>query len=123
FKSVVLGFVPDAAAGVARVQYDPPLAGVHLPASVPLAGPGVPCGDWRAGLRAELGDATRFAFAGTYPLLCGERNWAVAYADRDAHAARAVEGMWRALGGKLTGVVRNGRVPAGLQPAFQATSP
>lgn len=123
FKSVVLGFVPDTAAGVARVQYDPPLAGVQLPATVPLAPAGVPCGDWRTGLRAELGNATRFAFAGTYPLACGERSWAVAYADPDGYAARAVEGMWRALGGKLTGTVRDGRVPAALQPAFQASSP
>ena len=123
FKSVVLGFVPDVAAGVARVQYDPPLAGVHLQASVPLASTGAPCGDWRASLRAELGDATRFAFAGAYPLACGERNWAVAYADPDGYAARAVEGMWRALGGKLTGKVRDGRVPAGLQPVFTVSSP
>lgn len=123
FKSVVLGFVPDAAAGVARVQYDPPLAGVQLPASVPLASAGKPCGDWRAGLRAELGDATRYAFAGAYPLACGERSWAVAYADPDSYAARAVEGMWRAVGGKLTGKVRDGRVPAGLQPVFSASSP
>ena len=123
FKSVVMGFVPDVAAGVARVQYDPPLAGVILPASVPLASAGAPCGDWRAGLRAELGDAARFAFGGAYPLACGERSWAVAYADPDRYAARAVEGMWRALGGKLTGSVRDGRVPAGLQPVFSASSP
>lgn len=123
FKSVVLGFVPDAAAGVARVQYDPPLAGVQLSASVPLASVGAPCGDWRAGLRAELGDATRFAFAGAYPLACGERSWAVAYADPDGYAARAVEGMWRAVGGKLTGKVRDGGVPAGLQPVFSVSSP
>ncbi|WP_047471393.1 D-alanyl-D-alanine carboxypeptidase, partial [Delftia sp. ZNC0008] len=38
-------------------------------------------------------------------------------------AARAIEGMWRELGGKLTGTVRDGRVPAGLQPAFQSESP
>ncbi|EER58314.1 D-alanyl-D-alanine carboxypeptidase / D-alanyl-D-alanine-endopeptidase (penicillin binding protein 4), partial [Acidovorax delafieldii 2AN] len=38
-------------------------------------------------------------------------------------AARAVEGMWRELGGKLTGTVREGPVPARLKPAFVATSP
>ena len=123
FKSVLMGFVPDAAAGVAHVQYDPPLAGVHMPAAVPLASASTPCGDWRAGLRAELGDGTRFAFAGAYPPACGERSWAVAYADPGRYGARAVEGMWRALGGKLTGTVRDGRVPPGLQPVFSASSP
>ena len=123
FKSVVMGWVPDAAAGVARVQWDPPLAGVQLPASVPLAPAGSACGDWRAGLRAELADPARFSFAGTYPASCGERQWAVAYADPGAYAVRAVAGMWRDMGGTLTGTVRNGTVPTGLQPAFSATSP
>lgn len=123
FKSVLLGFVPDAAAGVAHVQYDPPLAGVQQPATVPLASASVPCGDWRAGLRADLGDATRFAFAGAYPPACAERSWAVAYADPERHGARAIEGMWRALGGQLSGVVRAGAVPPGLAPAFSASSP
>ena len=123
FKSVVMNWVPDAAAGVARVQWDPPLAGVQLPASVPLAPAGTACGDWRVGLRAGLTDPARFSFAGAYPASCGERQWAVAYADPGVYAARAVAGMWRHMGGTLTGTVRNGTVPAGLQPAFSATSP
>lgn len=48
---------------------------------------------------------------------------AEAPADPQQFAARAVEGMWRELGGKLGGVVREGRVPAGLSPAFVAESP
>lgn len=123
FKSMVMGWVPDAAAGVARVQWDPPLAGVQRPSSVPLARPGTACGDWRAGLRADLADPARIAFAGDYPASCGERQWAVAYADPGAYAVRAVAGMWRHMGGTLTGTVRNGTVPARLQPAFSASSP
>lgn len=123
FKSVAMGFVPDAAAGLARVQFDPPLAGVQTQATVPLAPPGTACGDWRAGLRAELGDPARMVFAGVYPAACGERNWAVAYADPGTYAARAVEGLWRELGGKLTGTVRQGPVPALLKPAFSVSSP
>ncbi|MDY0105464.1 MAG: D-alanyl-D-alanine carboxypeptidase/D-alanyl-D-alanine-endopeptidase [Giesbergeria sp.] len=123
FKSVSMGFVPDAAAGVARIQYDPPLAGVQRQESVPLAAPGTACGDWRAALRAELSDPARAAFQGVYPAACGERVWPVAYADPAGFAARAVEGMWREMGGKLTGSVREGRVPAGLLPAFSTTSP
>src|SRR5256885_8797717 len=29
YKAVTVGFTPDAAAGVARLQYDPPLAGIQ----------------------------------------------------------------------------------------------
>ncbi|GAA4427511.1 D-alanyl-D-alanine carboxypeptidase/D-alanyl-D-alanine endopeptidase [Acidovorax lacteus] len=123
YKSVLMTFIPDAAAGVARVQYEPPLAGVQRPATVPLAAPGAECGDWRTGLKAELADAQRVAFQGVYPAACGERAWPVAYADPRSYAARAVEGLWRELGGKLTGSVREGRVPAGLKPAFAVQSP
>lgn len=123
YKSQVMTFVPDAAAGLARVQYDPPMAGVQRQASVALAAPGTECGDWRGALKAELSDPARIAFQGVYPSSCGERVWPIAPTDPRGFAARAVEGMWRELGGKLTGSVRDGKVPAGLKPAFVATSP
>src|SRR5256885_12745874 len=41
YKAVTVGFTPDAAAGVARLQYDPPLAGIQQQETVPLA----PAGD------------------------------------------------------------------------------
>lgn len=123
YKSQVMTFVPDVAAGLARIQYDPPMAGVQRQASVALAAPGADCGDWRGALRAELSDPARIAFQGVFPASCGERVWPIAPADPRGFAARAVEGMWRELGGKLTGSVRDGKVPAGLKPAFMATSP
>jgi len=123
YQAITMTFVPDGAAGLARVVYDPPMAGMRLQPTVPLAAPGAACGDWRAGLRAELAEPARIGFAGVYPAACGERAWSVAPAQPEGFAARAVEGMWRALGGSLSGQVRDGRVPAGLQPAFSAASP
>ncbi|WP_367066592.1 D-alanyl-D-alanine carboxypeptidase/D-alanyl-D-alanine-endopeptidase [Oryzisolibacter sp. LB2S] len=123
YKALVMDFQPDAAAGVARVRYTPPLAGMDLPTSVPLARAAQGCGDWRAALRAELADAARIVFAGAYPPACGAREWAVAPADPSGYAARAVAGMWREVGGRLTGRVRDGQVPAGLKPAFSLRSP
>jgi len=123
YKSSVMTFVPDAAAGLARIQYDPPLAGVQRQGTVALAAAGVDCGDWRGGLRADLSGPAKVSFQGVYPASCGERVWPVAAADPRGFAARAVEGMWRELGGKLTGSVRDGKVPAGLKPAFVVTSP
>lgn len=123
YKSQVMTFVPDAAAGLARIQYDPPMAGVQRQASVALAAPGAECGDWRGALRAEFSDPARIAFQGVFPSSCGERVWPIAPTDPRGFAARAVEGMWRELGGRLTGSVRDGKVPAGLKPAFVATSP
>ena len=123
FKSVVMRFTPDPAAGLARVAFDPPLARMQLQASVPLAAAGAGCNDYRAGLKAELANPDQIRFDGVYPAACGERVWPVAYADPAAYAARAIEGMWRASGGQLTGRVRDGQVPATLKPAFSASSP
>ncbi|MBX9613732.1 MAG: D-alanyl-D-alanine carboxypeptidase/D-alanyl-D-alanine-endopeptidase [Burkholderiales bacterium] len=121
YKSVVMTFVPDAAGQNAQVQFDPPLAGVQMQATVPLAAGD--CNDWRGTLKADFGDATRIRFAGAYPAACGEKVWPVAYADPASYAARAVEGLWRQMGGTLVGQVREGRVPADLRPAFELTSP
>lgn len=123
YKSAVMTLVPDTRAGVARVQWEPPLAGVQQQATVPLAPAGTDCGDWRGALQGEWADPARMGFAGQYPASCGDKVWSIAPADPQQFAARAVEGMWRELGGKLTGSVREGRVPAGLKPAFVAESP
>lgn len=114
FRAQVLTFVPDEAAGVARVLLDPPLAEVAVPATVPLADG--PCNDWRAALQADWSDARRPRFGGRYPLACGERVWPIAHPEPERLAARAVAGVWAQLGGGLTGRVRDGAVPPGLAP-------
>ena len=120
FKSLVLGLVPDARAGVARVTFEPPLAGVQVDASVPLSN--TACADWRGDLRAQFDDPDRVRLGGSYSRRCGERNWPVAYVDPARFAGRALEGLWRANGGLLTGEVRAGRVPAGARLLHEADS-
>lgn len=120
FKSVILKFQPDAAAGVARVLSEPPLAGLAIDATVPLSRAG--CGDWRGALQARFEDANTIRFEGRYPLSCGERTWPVAYQDPASYAARAIEGLWRASGGALTGRVRSGLTPPGAQLLHEAAS-
>jgi len=128
YKSVAMTFAPEPASGSARVRYDPPLAGVQLQASVPLAaGSGqaglADCGDYRAQLQPDFADPLRIGFAGSYPVGCGEKSWSVAYPDPAGYAARAIAGLWQAMGGQLGGQVREGAVPAGLAPAFTLESP
>jgi D-alanyl-D-alanine carboxypeptidase/D-alanyl-D-alanine-endopeptidase (penicillin-binding protein 4) len=122
YKSVVLGFVPEPARGRARVTVDPPLHGFLVDETVPLDLTAA-CGDWRGALKAELGDPARLRFRGAYPARCGEGQWPMAHADPRGYNAQAVLGMWRALGGQLTGTVREGAVPAGLVPLAQSISP
>ena len=94
---------------------------ISTPAPHPLSAG--ECGDWRTALGGEFADPARLGFAGSYPAACGEKTWAVAYADPGSYAARAVGGLWAEMGGQLKGQVRDGRVPTELRPAFEAASP
>ena len=110
FKSVIYRFLPDPAGGRATVVSEPPLAGLEVPADVPLkAGP---CNDWRSGLRADFGQPLRTVFAGSYPASCGERYWPVAFPAPDEFAPRMLQALWTQAGGQLTGQVRSGHTPA-----------
>lgn len=120
-KSLTLSFVPDPPNRVARISADLALAGVQVDASVPLSTE--PCGDWRGALQADFGDPARLRFSGSYPAACGERSWPVAYADPAGYNARLLAALWRELGGRLGGSVRDGATPAGAQPLFEFASP
>ena len=63
------------------------------------------------------------SFKGSYPAECGERIWPLAYADPASHAARAIEGVWRSVGGQLGGRVREGRVAPQLPTLLVSESP
>ncbi len=131
YKSLVMTFVPErngipvngtsASTSLARVNVEPPLAGVQMQATVPLASG--ECGDYRSALKADLTDPNRIRFLGSYPASCGEKVWPVAYAEPATFAVRAIEGMWREMGGQINGKVLEGKVPAGLSPHFEMTSP
>ncbi len=133
FKALVMTFSPSPEGGVARVQYDPPLAGVQLPATVALqpskgakngkgSKEGAECGDWRTALRADFSDPTRVRFAGAYPSGCGERVWPLAYADPASYGPRAVQGLWQAMGGTLQGKARWGERASASATSFEAVS-
>ncbi len=125
YKSVVMTFMPDRTANTAQIQFEPPLAGVTEQATVPLSGG--ECGDYRATLRADFSDPAQIRFAGTYPAACLEKAWPLAYVEPGTYAARAVEGMWREIGGKLGGTVRYGKLATNpgvvATPVFELTSP
>lgn len=123
YKSLVFTFLPDAAAGVARVAVEPPMERLQVDAAVPLDAVG-PCDDWRGALKADFADPQRVRWMGRFALSCGERSWPVASTDPSGYNARAIEAMWRQLGGRLAGRVRDGLAPAvGTTLLAQGTSP
>jgi serine-type D-Ala-D-Ala carboxypeptidase/endopeptidase (penicillin-binding protein 4) len=120
YKSVGLTFTPDAARGIAIVSSEPPLAGVRIDVSVPLSNG--TCDDWRGALRPDFADPLRIRFLGSYSASCGERQWPVAYADPKGYNARVLVGLWREMGGRLVGRVREGVAPSD-PPSFELSSP
>jgi D-alanyl-D-alanine carboxypeptidase/D-alanyl-D-alanine-endopeptidase (penicillin-binding protein 4) len=120
YRSVLIGFTPDPARGVAWVSVDPPLAGVAVEPSVPLSA--TPCIDWRAELKADFADPARLRLAGSFPAACGERTWPIAYAEPRRYDERMLAGLWREMGGKFAGNVRDGIAPTS-PPSFTSVSP
>ena len=123
YKSLTMTFLPDAAAGVARIAYEPAVANMQLPASVPLVNTKGGCGNWRAALKAQFAVPGQISFAGGYPAACEESSWSVAPAAPDSFAPRVFEGMWRESGGKITGQVRIGQAPQATTPLMTFSSP
>ncbi|MGY4830958.1 D-alanyl-D-alanine carboxypeptidase/D-alanyl-D-alanine endopeptidase [Sphaerotilaceae bacterium SBD11-9] len=120
YKSVLLTFTPDVARGIAIVSSEPPLAGVRVDLSVPLSNG--TCDDWRGALKPDLMDPLRIHFNGSYSVSCAERQWPLAYADPRSYNARLLAGLWREMGGRLTGRVREGVAPTD-PPNFELSSP
>jgi D-alanyl-D-alanine carboxypeptidase/D-alanyl-D-alanine-endopeptidase (penicillin-binding protein 4) len=120
YRAVLLTFTPEPGRGVATIAADPPLAGVRIDATVPLTSG--PCDDWRATLKAEFADPAKMHLAGAFQVACGEKVWPIAYADPKTYNERALAGLWAELGGKLTGVVRDGAAPVST-PSFELRSP
>jgi serine-type D-Ala-D-Ala carboxypeptidase/endopeptidase (penicillin-binding protein 4) len=120
FRSVFYTFTPDAAAGVARVAAEPPLAGLQADRSVPLAAG--PCADWRGALKAGF-EPGRTRFGGSYATACGELAWPVADPEPATYEARLLQGLWREMGGTLHGGVRAGAAPVERPPSFELRSP
>lgn len=123
YKSLTLNFVPEAALKKIRLWSEPALAGVTLPPQVALSEGQAPCGDWRSLLQPDWRDRSRPVFKGTMAWACGEKSWPVAYADPASYNARLLEAAWRELGGKLSGKVRDGAMPAHRTPWWTWDSP
>lgn len=87
-----------------------------------------PCpGDWRDRIQLSVkpeGSGRRLEVRGSYANRCGERSLNLAPLTADAHADGLLRALWRELGGRLDGRVRDGRTPAGAIPlARQESAP
>lgn len=108
-EGVLRVHVQSAARGRPQVSITPPLAGLRLDAQV--AGEGG-CSVWaQLGNPVAQGAPPALAVRGHWGPRCGVREIELAPLGHEEFSTRAVEGLWRAAGGRLRGHVVDKRTP------------
>ena len=123
FKAVRFDFVPDAQAKSVTVIPEPRPAGLAFSAAVRAVDG--PCGDWRAGIKAEFesnGAAAKANFDGSMPANCGEHYWNASLLAQPDYVYGVFKELWQELGGTISGGWRNGEVPADARLLATAVS-
>lgn len=121
YKSLRVRFSPDEAGKIIKVALDPMLADYAVAGPVPAT---AKCGKWKNGLTVRFEDGGAHV-DGEYAIDCGEQVWLLhPYQMSDTRFFGSVfRQLWRELGGKFDGNVRNGRLPLGARPIAEWTSP
>jgi D-alanyl-D-alanine carboxypeptidase/D-alanyl-D-alanine-endopeptidase (penicillin-binding protein 4) len=120
FKSIRLQVIPDEAAGRVRIVATPALPEVEVVNQMALAP--ASCETWPEKPQYTL-DPPRLVFIGVFPAGCGERSRYFAMLDPNRYAQSLFLQTWRALGGTLTGSVREGALPANATLLASQESP
>jgi serine-type D-Ala-D-Ala carboxypeptidase/endopeptidase (penicillin-binding protein 4) len=121
FKAVAFTFMPDETAHTARILVTPRLAGMRVPASVPLQEGA--CGDWMGKLRSDFSAPLAPAFHGGYARACGERSWYRSVLEHPHYVEALFRGLWEGAGGRWHGHGRDGATPAGARVLASQESP
>lgn len=80
------------------------------------------CGDWRERLEARL-TPSRLTLSGSYPRSCGEKRWHLAGLSNGPLLHGVFTRLWRELGGKFAGQLKEGTAPAGALLLAASESP
>ncbi|NUN16667.1 MAG: D-alanyl-D-alanine carboxypeptidase, partial [Myxococcales bacterium] len=125
FKSIRLGFVPDAERKSLAVYAEPAPAQLDIVNLVKLTD--AACGNaWYEGIRMDLahaGAGARLVLTGSYPAACGEKSRHVAVLDHPQFIAGVFRQLWGELGGTFSGNLREGATPAAARLLARSESP
>ena len=123
FKALRLTIIPQEGKHVALLA-EPTLADVDIVNLIETTGGS--CGEWKDGLRVDelVHDARyRLALTGSYPASCGEQAWNLGVLPHRDYTGAVFRDLWREVGGRLDGTVRDGVVPPGATPLAAIESP
>ena len=117
FQAVNFLFRPDATRGRVEIIPDPVLANVEIRNNMRLFRGG--CNSGKSGISMVVGKTTerpRITFSGSLASKCAEYQLLRSVLDGPNYAYGAFRGLWEEQGGRLTGTLRQGQVPAGKTP-------
>ncbi len=124
FQAVNYTFRPDSARGRVEILADPVLANVEVRNNMRLFSGG--CNSRKSGISMVVGSVAsrpRVTFSGALASRCPEYQLLRSVLDGPSYAYGAFRGLWEEQGGRLTGGLRQGQVPAGKVPLLTFQSP
>ncbi|MBI2306955.1 MAG: D-alanyl-D-alanine carboxypeptidase/D-alanyl-D-alanine-endopeptidase [Rhodocyclales bacterium] len=119
-KSLRIALLPDAAARRVRVAAENPADGVRIDGRVTLDDSA--CNGWRERLQIGV-DGGTLSIAGSYSRQCGEKTLHLSPWPADRQVEQLFRALWRELGGRFSGRVREGETPAGARLLHTHESP
>ncbi len=119
YKSLRFAFVPEAEGNAVHIYVEPRPPALEVLNALRLAPQGN-CPEGRAFREIlqgsfEAGPPPRAAFAGRYPLACGEKEVNVALLPPNEQVAGMWRELWGEIGGRWSGAVREAPVPEGAR--------
>ena len=123
-KAVRISFLPDAENRRVRLLTEPTLAEVEVVNNVTLDH--APCADWRSRIKQEIraeANTARLVFTGLMSSQCGEQARHFSILSAQTYAGALFRQLWAELGGRFSGVVRDGTVSSGARPLVVQESP
>jgi D-alanyl-D-alanine carboxypeptidase/D-alanyl-D-alanine-endopeptidase (penicillin-binding protein 4) len=123
FKAVRFSFFPDAEGKAVQISAEPHPAQLDI---INLLKPGgAPCNGWKDGVRIDFTPTpagVRAVFTGSYPVACGEKQWHFGLLSHPQYVAGVFRQLWEELGGRFTGNLSEGPLPAGARLLASAES-
>lgn len=124
YKMVNLQLAPEPEANRVRVVADPVPEALTLNNNLKLASG--PCNDWRTALAADItvaGGQATVSLNGRYSAECGDKVLSLSLYDNAGYIHGLFKQLWAEQGGRFTGAVRNGQLPASARLLVSRESP
>lgn len=122
FKTLRVRLIGDAEGNTLDTLLEPHPANLDV---INLIKPGNGgCGDWKEGLRADLGQhGSRLILTGNYPTACGANTWNLGVLTHPQYVDGVFRELWQELGGTLDGGLREAPLPTEARLLASIESP